>query len=314
MKFMSQNKALQGIQKIVGPKGWSSEKTVTTNHSIETRGMWQGHCDLVVNPANPKEVSDIVKICAEHSIPIVAQGGNTGLVGGGVPNGGIVLTTHKMNSIRNIDPLNNTISVDAGIILSDLQDAANSVDRLFPLSLGSEGSCQIGGNLSTNAGGVQVLRYGNTRDLVLGIEVVLPDGRILDNMNRLRKDNMGYDLKHLFIGGEGTLGIITGAVLKLFPKPKRTYTAFVGANNPEAILSLFSLANDVLGNAISAFEYLNQFALETVLQNMDQTSNPLLANYSAYALIEVSSFRQDGQEEESLEVLLHNSYRERSHY
>ena len=302
--MVSNSKALDKIRHIVGNKGWLDEPGDIQPHISEMRGLWNGHCDLVVSPETTQQVADIVGVCAAFGLPIVAHGGNTGLVGAGVPNGGVLLTTHRMNEIRDIDPVDNTMSVDAGVILADIQAAANDVDRLFPLSLGAEGSCRIGGNLSTNAGGVQVLRYGNARDLVLGLEVVLPDGRIWNDMTRLRKDNTGYDLKHLFIGGEGTLGIITGAVLKLFPKPKRREMAFVGASSAEAILALFTRANSGLGNMVSAFEYFNETSLQIVLDNIKDATNPLAGRYPAYVLIEITSLSDDDTARDALEAIL----------
>ncbi|NQV85253.1 MAG: FAD-binding oxidoreductase, partial [Rhodospirillales bacterium] len=196
---------LGAIKDTVGPKGWTTDPDAIEAHVTERRGLWRGTCDLIVSPADTQEVAAVMALCFEAGVPVTPQGGNTGLVGGGVPDGGIVLTTARLNRIRDIDALNNTMTVEAGCILANIQIAAENAERLFPLSLGAEGTCQIGGNLSTNAGGVQVLRYGNTRDLALGIEVVLPDGRIWDGLRSLRKDNTGYDLKHLFIGAEGTL-------------------------------------------------------------------------------------------------------------
>ncbi|MBT3661268.1 MAG: FAD-binding oxidoreductase [Rhodospirillaceae bacterium] len=296
--------ALNAIREAVGPKGWVDAADEVEPYVTETRGLWRGKCDLVVSPASTKETAAVVRICADGEIPIVAMGGNTGLVGGGLPNGGIVLATHRMNMVRDIDPVDNTMTVEAGCILADLQTAAESVDRLFPLSLGAEGSCRIGGNLSTNAGGVQVLRYGNTRDLVLGIEAVLPDGRIWNDLTRLRKDNTGYDMKHLLIGGEGTLGVITAAVLKLFPRPRRTETAFVGAASPEAILALFTRANTALGNMLSGFEYASQFAAQVSFDHMEGVSNPLSGVYPAYGLIEVSNLADDDTARDALEAVL----------
>jgi len=212
---------------------------------LEARRLWHGATRLVVRPGSTQEVAAVVRTCAEAGLPIVPQGGNTGLVGGAVPpidGRNIVLALGRMNRIREIDPVNFTMTAEAGCILAQLQQAAAETDRLFPLSLGAEGSCQIGGNLSTNAGGIAVLRYGNTRELTLGLEVVLPDGRVWDGLRGLRKDNTGYDLKQLFIGGEGTLGIITAATLKLFPKPREVEVAFLGLARVEDVMALFARA------------------------------------------------------------------------
>ena len=222
--------ALARIREIVGPKGWIDDAKTMAPHLLDERKMFTGTARAIVRPASTEEVAAVVSVCAEAGIPIVPQGGNTSLVGGSVPDegwDGILLSLGRMNRIRAIDPLNHTITVEAGCILAAIQDAADEADRLFPLSLGAEGTCQIGGNLSTNAGGTGVLRYGNARELTLGIEAVLPDGQVWNGLKGLRKDNTGYDLKQLFIGGEGTLGIITAAVLKLFPKPKTRATALV---------------------------------------------------------------------------------------
>jgi len=223
--------ALERIKAAVGPRGWIADPAEQEPYLVEARRLWRGATRLVVRPGSTEEVAVVVRICAEAKLPIVPQGGNTGLVGGAVPpedGRNIVLALGRMNRIRAVDPVNFTMTVEAGCILTHLHEAAAEVDRLFPLSLGGEGSCQIGGNLSTNAGGIAVLRYGNTRELTLGLEVVLPDGRIWDGLRGLRKDNTGYDLKQLFIGGEGTLGIITAATVKLFPKPREIETAFLG--------------------------------------------------------------------------------------
>ncbi|MEL0002888.1 MAG: FAD-binding oxidoreductase, partial [Rhodospirillales bacterium] len=205
------------LRAVVGPAGVMDGAEEIAPMLVEPRGLYRGSALLVVKPASTEEVSGVVKVCAEMGIPITPQGGNTGLCGGATPDGQVLLSLSRMNRIRDIDTLDFTITVEAGCILQNIQAAVAEKDRLFPLSLGAEGSCQIGGNLSTNAGGINTLRYGNARDLVLGLEVVLPDGRIWNNLKRLRKDNTGYDLKHLFVGGEGTLGIITAATCKLFP-------------------------------------------------------------------------------------------------
>src|SRR5579862_7627107 len=220
---------LDRIKSLVGPQGWIADPVLIEPYYEEQRGLWRGSAALVARPASTAEVAAVVRLCAEARLPIVPQGGNTGLCGGGVPDGrSIVLDTTRLSRIRAIDPANFTLTAEAGCVLADIQRAAEEADRLFPLSLGAEGSCRIGGNISTNAGGLQVLHYGNTRELVLGLEVVLPDGRVWDGLRALRKDNTGYDLKQLFIGAEGTLGIVTAATLRLFPLPKSVETAFLG--------------------------------------------------------------------------------------
>lgn len=242
---MGRGAAIERIKEIVGPSGWIADPHDEEPYLVEARRLYRGATRLVVRPGSTEEVAAVVKICAEVGLAVVPQGGNTGLVGGGVPpkdRDNIVLALGRMNRVRAIDPNNFTMTVEAGCILSHLHDRASEVDRLFPLSLGAEGTCQIGGNLSTNAGGIAVLRYGNTRELTLGVEVVLPDGRVWDGLRALRKDNTGYDLKQLFIGGEGTLGIITAATIKLFPKPREIETAFVALARIEDAMALFAHA------------------------------------------------------------------------
>src|SRR5918995_5959927 len=223
-------------------------------HLVEARGLYTGEALAVVRPRDRDEVAFVLRECASAGVPVVPQGGNTGLVGGGVPYGGIVLSLGRLDRIREVDPVNATITVEAGCILKNVQEAASAVDCLFPLSLASEGSCRIGGNIATNAGGTGVLRYGNTRDLVLGLEVVLADGRVWNGLKGLRKDNAGYDLRNLFIGSEGTLGIVTAAVLKLFPKPKARVVAFVGCASPHAALEVFETLRQNMGDELTAFE------------------------------------------------------------
>jgi FAD/FMN-containing dehydrogenase len=299
---------LDAIKNSVGPKGWTDNADKIEAHITEWRGMWRGSCDLVVSPANYSEVSSIVKLCNDASIPITPQGGNTGLVGAGVPNGGIVLCLNRMNQIRNIDIHNNTITVEAGCVLSDIQIAAKKVNRLFPLSLGAESTCEIGGNISTNAGGVQVLRYGNVRDLVLGLETILPDGRIWDGLHSLRKNNTGYDLKHLFIGAEGTLGVITAAVLKLFPLPKNRGTALTAMNSPEKALKLMQKVEVEAGECFSGFELLNLASMEIAVNHSVDVNYPFKTMHNWYALIELTGSIHTNQ---ALENILFKALQER---
>jgi len=248
----------------------------------------------VVRPASTEEVAAVMTACARAEVAVVPQGGNTGMCMASVPRAGkneIVLSLGRMNRIRSVDPLNNTMTVEAGVVLANIQQAAADVDRLFPLSLGAQGSCMIGGNLSTNAGGVNVLRYGNTRDLVLGLEVVLPDGRIWSGLRGLRKDNTGYDLKQLFVDAEGTLGIITAAVLKLFPKPSASATAWSAVRDPEAALELLALLRSHCGDRINAFELISRPCLELVLQHIPGTRDPLPAPHAWYVLTELADSR-----------------------
>jgi len=221
---------IEALSEIVGKSNVLTSPEDTKPYFTDWRRMYAAPAECVVRPASTDEVSRVVAQCAREGVAIVPQGGNTGLVGGSVPTGArreVVLSLSRMNRVRALDPLNDTITVEAGCVLAAVQQAAEGAGRLFPLSLAAEGSCQIGGNLSTNAGGVNVLRYGNAREQVLGLEVVLPDGRVWDGLRGLRKDNTGYDLKQLFLGAEGTLGVITAAVLRLYPRPTATATAWV---------------------------------------------------------------------------------------
>jgi FAD/FMN-containing dehydrogenase len=295
--------ALGRIKTTVGPRGWIADPAEQEPYLVEARRLWRGATRLVVRPASTEEVAAVVRICAEAKLPIVPQGGNTGLVGGGVPpedGQSIVIALGRMNRIRAIDPVNFTMTVEAGCILAQLHEAAAGVDRLFPLSLGAEGSCQIGGNLSTNAGGIAVLRYGNTRELTLGLEVVLPDGRIWDGLRGLRKDNTGYDLKQLFIGGEGTLGIITAATLKLFPKPREIETAFLGLSQVEDVMALFARARAATADQLTAFELIPRAALDQALAHISGTIDPLAEPHPWYVLLEMAS----SETESGLRVLL----------
>ncbi len=302
---------LEKIRAAVGPKGWISDGRDMAPYLTDQRGHYHGSCDAVVRPANREEVAEVVRLAAEARIPIVPQGGNTGLVGASVPleeGGGIVLSLSRMNRIREIDPLNDTMTAEAGCILATLQAAAKDVDRLFPLSLAAEGSCMIGGNLSTNAGGVAVLRYGSARNLVLGLEVVLPDGTLWDGLRRLRKDNTGYDLKHLFIGAEGTLGVITAAVLKLFPLPRDIQTAFIAVPELEDVTRLLADAKAATGDTVTAFELIPRIALEATLKHFPEAREPLQTRTPWYVLMELSSGQTGGAGRQCLEAFLAGGY------
>src|SRR3984893_8957749 len=299
--------AIERIKAAVGPRGWIADPHEVEPYLVEARGLYRGATQLVVRPASTEEVAAVVRICAEAKLPIVPQGGNTGLVGGGVPpedGHNLVLALGRMNRIRAIDPVNFTMTVEAGCILANLQQAAAEADRLFPLSLGAEGSCQIGGNLSTNAGGIAVLRYGNTRELTLGLEVVLPDGRVWDGLRGLRKDNTGYDLKQLFIGGEGTLGIITAATVKLFPKPREVETAFLGLTRVEDVMGLFGRARAATADQLTAFELITRAALDLALAHVVGTVDPLAVSHPWYVLLEMSSSQTESGIRGLLERLL----------
>jgi len=255
------------------------------------RGRFHGRAAAVVKPASTEETARVVALLHGLRIPIVPQAGNTGLCGGATPDDSgreVILNVSRMNRIREVDPDDNTMTVEAGCVLQTLQEVAEKHDRLFPLSLGAQGSCEIGGNLSTNAGGTGVLRYGNTRDLVLGLEVVLPDGRVWNGLRRLRKDNTGYDLKHLFVGAEGTLGVITAAVLKLFPLPRSQATAFVAVESPAAAVSLLSFLRSRCGERITGFELMSRVCMEIVLGQVPGSRDPLPQPYGWYVLVELS--------------------------
>lgn len=282
---------------IVGAANILTDASDVLPFSTEERNKFPGLAGAVVRPSTPDEVAGIIKIAADTGTAVIPQGGNTGLVGGQVPDGSgtqVVVSLGRLNKIRAIDPASNTISVDAGVILTDVQNAADKADRLFPLSLGSEGSCQIGGNLGSNAGGINVLAYGNARDLVLGLEVVLADGRIWDGMRALRKNNTGYDLKNLFVGSEGTLGIITGAVLKLFPKPRDVQTAFIGVQSPAKAIELLHLAQGLSGDLITSFELMPRFGLEQVFKHIPNTRDPLGEIHPWYVLMVCSGGTEMG--------------------
>jgi FAD/FMN-containing dehydrogenases len=296
------------MRDIVGPKGWIDTEAELEPYLIEERGRYHGRCAAVIRPATVDEVSRVVRVCAEAKVPVVPQGGNTGLVGGAVPEGGIVLATSRLNRIRATDPVNRTMTVEAGVVLSAVQAAADEADALFPLSLAAEGSCQIGGNLATNAGGVAVLRYGNARDLVLGLEVVLPDGRIWDGLRSLRKDNTGYDLKQLFLGAEGTLGIITAAVLKLFPKPKVVETILAAVPSAEAAVELFHRTGAAMGDALTAFELMQRLAIDFTLAHIPGVSDPFAEPHPFYVLMRLSSARADDPLRDAAEAMLADAF------
>jgi FAD/FMN-containing dehydrogenase len=274
---------------------------------VETRGLYHGTSPLVLRPANVDEVSAILALATETRTAVVPQGGNTGHVAGQIPREGaadIVLSLSRLNRIRDVDPVGNVIVADAGCILADIQKAADAVDRLFPLSLGSEGTCQIGGNLSTNAGGTAVLTYGNMRQLCLGLEVVLPTGDIWNGLRRLKKDNTGYDLRDLFIGAEGTLGIITGAVLKLFPKPLGHAVAFAGLASVEDALKLFEKAARRCGPALTGFELMPRIGVEFTARHIPGVRDPLQSRHAWYALIDVSTSDSAETADRMIEALL----------
>lgn len=258
----------------LGPKGIVTEPAALAPYLAEWRGSYRGNTPFLALPANAEEVADVVRFCADAGVSITTQGGNTGLVGGQIPDGEVLLSLKRMSAIRGIDPDNDSLVAEAGVVLTAVQQAAADSDRLFPLSLASEGSATIGGLISTNAGGVHVLRYGMMRDLVLGIEAVLPDGRLLSGLKALRKDNTGYDLKQLFIGAEGTLGVVTAASLKLFPRPRARETVLLGVAGAREALALLHRVKAGTG-AVSAFEVMNRLAVDLVIKNVPNMRDPM---------------------------------------
>ncbi|HEX7054214.1 MAG TPA: FAD-binding oxidoreductase [Burkholderiales bacterium] len=292
---------------IVGSANVLTGEEDTRAYFTDWRRQYSAPAEAVVRPASTAEVAAVVGLCAREGVAIVPQGGNTGLCGGSVPTGRareIVLSLSRMRRIREVDALNDTITVESGCVLADVQRAAADAGRLFPVSLAAEGSCQIGGNLSTNAGGVNVLRYGSARDQVLGLEVVLPDGRVWNGLRGLRKDNTGYDLKQLFLGAEGTLGVITAAVLRLHPRPSATATAWVALGEPRGAVELLGRLHERLGERISAFELISASCLDAVLRHLPQARAPLAARHPWYVLLEVADSGAQALLDERLERAL----------
>lgn len=291
---------------ITGEANALTEPSAIEPHLIELRGLYKGESPLVLRPANTDEVATILKLAHETGTAVVPQGGNTGLVGGQSPRpqmGEVVVSLNRLNRIRSLDPVGQTMVLEAGVILQQAQQAASEAGLLFPLSLGSEGSCQIGGNLSSNAGGTAVLAYGNMRQLCMGLEVVLPDGQIWNGLRALKKDNTGYDLRDLFIGAEGTLGIITAAVLKLFPAPRGQETIYAGVDNPQTALELFRLAQDVCGPSLTGFELMPRIGIEFTTRHIDGVRDPLSDPHPWYALIDISSSQSQEAARAMLETL-----------
>ncbi|WP_299867603.1 FAD-binding oxidoreductase [uncultured Hoeflea sp.] len=291
---------------ITGEANALTDPSAIEPHLIELRGLYKGESPLVLRPANTDEVAAILKLAHETGTAVVPQGGNTGLVGGQSPRpqmGEVVVLLNRLNRIRSLDPMGQTMVAEAGVILKQAQQAASEAGLLFPLSLGSEGSCQIGGNLSSNAGGTAVLAYGNTRQLCLGLEVVLPDGQIWNGLRALKKDNTGYDLRDLFIGAEGTLGIITAAVLKLFAAPRGQETIYAGVDSPQTALELFRLAQDVCGPSLTGFELIPRIGIEFTTRHIDGVRDPLSDPHPWYALIDISSSQSQEAARAMLETL-----------
>jgi D-lactate dehydrogenase (cytochrome) len=289
---------------IVGDKYAITDAAALEPHLIEGRGLYHGRSAMLLRPGSVDEVVAILKLANETKTPLVPQGGNTGLVGAQIPfDGELILSLTRLDKIREVDAASNSMTCEAGVVLANAQDAAAKVDRLFPLSLGAEGSCTIGGNLSTNAGGTAALAYGIARELVMGLEVVLADGRVMNLLSKLKKDNTGYDLRHIFIGAEGTLGIITAAVLKLFPRPRAVETAFIGVPTPAAAVKLLNLARTRVGGTVTSFELIIREVIEFAVKHGHGVRDPLNRAHPWYVLMEVASQHSEGLRA-SLEELL----------
>lgn len=298
---------LDALTQIVGAEHVLRDADDCAPYEIDWRQRYRGRALCVVRPGSTEEVSAVVRACVEAGVPMVPQGGNTGHVGGGIPHADrseVLISLGRLGRIRAIDPSNNTLTVEAGCVLAKVQEAARSIGRFFPLSLAAEGSCEIGGNLATNAGGVQVLRYGNARELTLGLEVVLPDGQIWNGLRGLRKDNTGYDLKQLFIGSEGTLGIITAAVLRLHPLPRSRLVAWAALSSTEETIELLHALNSVCGDRLSAYEIIGRSALELVLKHMPNAQEPLAASSPWCALIELTDPAENANLQDLFEAAL----------
>jgi FAD/FMN-containing dehydrogenase len=301
------NDFLQACRVAIGDAHVLTASADTSGYLTDQRGRYTGQALAVLKPASTAEVVAIVKLCHQYRTPLVPQGGNTGLVLGSVPDTSgraVLLSLKRLNRIRTVDPVNNTMTVEAGCILQHVQQAAADAQRLFPLSLAAEGSCTIGGNLSTNAGGTGVLRYGNTRELCLGLEVVTAQGEIMSSLRGLRKDNTGYDLRDLFIGAEGTLGIITAAVLKLFPQPRAQVTALVALRTPRQALRLLSLAQSHCGATLTGFELMSSICLDLVTKHFPPQRAPFKERHAQYVLLEMSDSESASHAEAMFETLI----------
>ena len=305
--------AVAHIRAVLGPAGCLDAPGDVEPYLVDFRGLYRGATPLVACPASTADVAAVLGICNGLGVGVVPHGGNTSYCGGATPHEGgheIVLSLRRLNRVREVDAANFSLTVEAGCLLAEVQSAAAAADRYFPLALGSAGSCQIGGNLSTNAGGLNALHYGVTRDLVLGLEVVLADGRVIDGLSSLRKDNTGYDLRDLFIGAEGTLGVITAASLKLFPRPRTVETAFLGVADLAAAVELLARLRAATGDAVTSFEYLPRLALELATRHIPGVTDPLGRPCEAYVLCEVATAREDpalrGLLEAALEQAMHD--------
>ena len=309
------NKLIKQFISVVGTKYALTKDDDLTHYTHENRGLYIGNTPLVLKPANTQQISKIMILAAETKTSVVPQGGHTGHVGGAVSDTSgnqIIVSLERMNKIREVDLQGDIIVCEAGVILETVQKLADDNNRLFPLALGSQGSCQIGGNIATNAGGTGVLAYGNTRALVMGVEVVLPSGEIWNGLRRLKKDNTGYDLKNLFIGSEGTLGIITAAVLKLFPKPRGKAVAFCGLQSPDDALKIFAKTSSLAGQSLTAFELMARIPLEFTLKHIENVRNPLSEVHNWHILIEVSSNRSQEDADDTLQTILEEAFSDKT--
>lgn len=300
---------LSELKAALGPASWTDDPIEITPWLTEWRNRWTGHTPLMLKPATTAEVSRAVEICARHGVAITTQGGNTGLVGGQIARGEVLLTTRRLRTVRDVTPLDDAMTVEAGVTLLEAQQLAAKADRFFPLSLAAEGSATIGGVISTNAGGTAVLRYGMMRDLVLGLEAVMPDGRVFEGLKRLRKDNTGYDLKQLLIGAEGTLGVVTAATLKLFPIMRSRATAVVGLASAHSAVQLLARARAETGGGVEAFELMKRIGVEFALRHIPGVREPLDSVQPWYVLIELTS-GEPGAAEAGMERILTAAFEE----
>jgi FAD/FMN-containing dehydrogenase len=294
---------LDRLEAALGAGGWSQDPERLAPHLVEWRDRWSGSTPLLALPRTPDDVAKVIRLCAEAGVAVTPQGGNTGLVGGQIPNGEILLSTERLNRVREVDVVDDLLIAEAGVTLAAVHEAAAAAERFFPLSLASEGSATIGGLISTNAGGTAVLRYGTMRPLVLGVEAVLPDGTLWNGLKRLRKDNTGYDLKQLLIGAEGTLGVVTAAALKLFPLLPSRAVAFVGVDGPKAAMDLLVRARGETGGAVEAFELVGVLGMDLALAHIPGSRAPLQSRPPWYVLIEIAEARA-GVAESAMERFL----------
>lgn len=299
--------ALAALKAAAGTGGWTDDPSDIAPWLTEWRNRWKGNTPLMLTPRSTEEVARLVTICAQHRVAIVPQGGDTGLVGGQIPFGEVLLSTRKLRAVRDVTPLDDAMTVEAGVTLLEAQQAAEAAGRRFPLSLAAEGTATIGGVISTNAGGTQVVRYGMMRDLVLGLEAVMPNGEIFHGLKRLRKDNTGYDLKQLLIGAEGTLGVVTAATLKLFPIMRSRATAMVGLETAHAAIELLARAKEETGGGVEAFELMKRIGMEFALKHIPDTREPLESTPPWYVLIELVS-GEPGAADAALERLLGDAF------